>query len=453
MTNKYSVTDLCEFIWALESKYKLNKLDYKDVKIWQISRMKIFYKLSIEIELYGQAHSSYLNPIKQIKAVPLFLLNSIKNNPFFTTKKFNYLLIGHNRRTKKDDFYVDIYTEKLLENNSSNFMILEQDFEFKHYEKHYANTYYLDSLLLRVGFSTKFSRIISFNEEVKKIIENIEKDITDRFNIELSIMKILQNEYINFRIQYKYYYSLMIKKKFEKLYVVIGYLRMAAISAAKDLGIETIELQHGTISKYHLGYSYPNEKFIDYFPSKLYTFGSFWNKAACYPENISDDNFEVIGFPNISEYKAINLDDTDSVLFLSQGVIGKELLDLAFNYSKLNREKKIKFKFHPSEYSRWKKYFDTSICDEIIRNIEVIDYKSNLYELICSSNHIVGVFSTALYEALHFGKNVYVANLPGVEYMDDLIDMNIIKKFKDINELNNLINSNELRTSKLTFFE
>ena len=58
-----------------------------------------------------------------------------------------------------------------------------------------------------------------------------------------------------------------------------SYNRSYIIKAAKDLNIETIELQHGTFSKYHLGYSFPGRrKKIDHFPDKFYSWGKYWNE-------------------------------------------------------------------------------------------------------------------------------------------------------------------------------
>ncbi len=56
------------------------------------------------------------------------------------------------------------------------------------------------------------------------------------------------------------------------------------IKAAKDMGVETVEIQHGVISKYHLGCSYPNTNSqLDYFPDKLLCWGDFWCNVANYP--------------------------------------------------------------------------------------------------------------------------------------------------------------------------
>ncbi len=41
------------------------------------------------------------------------------------------------------------------------------------------------------------------------------------------------------------------------VYVVVAYFHQHIVGAARDLGIRVVELQHGAISPFHLGYSYP----------------------------------------------------------------------------------------------------------------------------------------------------------------------------------------------------
>ena len=82
------------------------------------------------------------------------------------------------------------------------------------------------------------------------------------------------------------------------IFVVVSYENLAIVAAAKSLGIQAIELQHGTITDYHLGYSYPEKTRLNgeipYFPDKILTFGDYWiNEKSC---PISKDNIVPIGF-------------------------------------------------------------------------------------------------------------------------------------------------------------
>lgn len=123
------------------------------------------------------------------------------------------------------------------------------------------------------------------------------------------------------------------------IFVVVSYENLAIVAAAKSLGIEVIELQHGTITDYHLGYSYPLKTRLDgeipYFPDKILTFGDYWiNDENC---PLSKDKIIPIGFSyfEVQSKDYINAEPIDNqVLFISQGVIGKYLSQIAYEFAK-----------------------------------------------------------------------------------------------------------------------
>ena len=146
------------------------------------------------------------------------------------------------------------------------------------------------------------------------------------------------------------------------IFVVVAYENQAVVAAAKDLGIKVIELQHGTISDYHLGYSYPLKTRLDgeikYFPDQILTFGDYWiNEDNC---PISKEDIIPIGFPYFEaqskDYMNIQPDE-HQILFISQGVIGKYLSKLAYQLADKSKDFKIIYKLHPGEYETWKENY------------------------------------------------------------------------------------------------
>ena len=136
------------------------------------------------------------------------------------------------------------------------------------------------------------------------------------------------------------------------------------------------------------------------------------------------------------------------ILFISQGVIGKYLSKLAYETtSNINDSQNFKFiyKLHPGEYGTWKENYDylTRAVDEL-NNFTVIDKSEPpLYELFAESHYQIGAFSTAIYEGLAFNCKTFIIDVPGVEYLDDLIDKNIVKKVKSSEELINYLKEDE----------
>ena len=98
-------------------------------------------------------------------------------------------------------------------------------------------------------------------------------------------------------------------------------------------------------------------------------------------------------------------------------------------YKDLNM--KIIYKLHPGEYYQWEKRYPW-LNNPII---SVIDSDQiSLYELFAKSKYQIGVYSTSIYEGLTFNLKTYLLDLPGVEYMDYLIENNYVKLIKDIDD-------------------
>ena len=225
------------------------------------------------------------------------------------------------------------------------------------------------------------------------------------------------------------------------VFVVVSYENLAIVAAAKSLGIEVIELQHGTITDYHLGYSYPKKTRLNgeipYFPDKILTFGNYWiNEETC---PISNDNIVPIGFSYFEAQSKdyINIEAIDNqILFISQGVIGKYLAQIAFEFANSQKDFKIIYKLHPGEYATWRENYPELVEASSFDNFEVIDNSEiPLYKLMAESSYQIGAFSTAIYEGLMFNCKTFIVDVPGVEYLNDLIEKNYVFKIKNVYDL------------------
>ena len=201
------------------------------------------------------------------------------------------------------------------------------------------------------------------------------------------------------------------------------------ISAAKDRNIEIIELQHGNMSRFHMGYSFPNSKNVPYFPDKMLLFGKFWFDSTPLP--LDKSNVKIIGFKDfnnkIKQY--INVPKIpNSVVFISQGIIGGDLSKKAVETAKNNAKYSIIYRLHPQERNRWESIYPDLAENSRLENLVVDAGDSTIYDLLSKSEYVVGVSSTALYEALAFGCKVALLNLFSIEYMNYLINKGYVKK-------------------------
>jgi hypothetical protein len=236
--------------------------------------------------------------------------------------------------------------------------------------------------------------------------------------------------------------------------LVCSYGKEALIAACKNNNVKCIEIQHGTISKYHLGYSFPNNKEVPYFPDEMYMFGKYWYEST--PVPLTEEKITYYGYPymeeRIKEYKN-NKKKKNQILFISQGTIGNKLSETAYEFAKDNKEYNIIYKLHPGEYNRWRNDYDNLIKAEKLDNFKVIDNnKINLYKLLSESEFLIGVYSTAIYEGLIMDCKLILINLPGIDYMDYLIATQKIKIAYSCKDIKKIIKENKFASINKNYF-
>ncbi len=416
-----SIKELCEFMWHLENKYHLLEYEVKNVKIWQYCRMFIYYKLSGETGLFNEPHQYNASLKMNLTRLLSFLKGVTIHNPLCGNYRVDTVIIPHPRSKFLDEEYIDIYTKYFVDSlihEKKKFLVIERSFEeHKRIEKPYIKYFEIFSLLGKLKIVINKIKI---NNSDKRFLDKVQDEINSTLMVSFDLIALLEYHLNLFITQHKLFKILFAKRKTEKVYVVVSYAYGAMIKAAKDMGVEVIEIQHGVISEYHLGYSYPNTtKELDYFPDKLLCWGDFWRSAANYP--IAKNNVIEHGFVYFNklrlQYK-INKED-NQIVILSQGSIGEKLMAFLCDMGRLLSSYKIIYKLHPGEYSTYKSYNSAPII-ELFDNIKIVT-NVDMYKILAESEYQIGVNSTAIYEGLGFDCKTVLLELPGVEYMDVLI--------------------------------
>jgi len=436
-----SVEDICNVFFNLEEKYDLNHFKIQDCYFWQLIRMYLYYNIAGQTQTFGQAQQKNLSLSDKVKSFMPFLKNSLFHSPLRGSFTKDYIIFDHPRKTLFKGEYRDIYSYFLVDEleGSYSFEVMEAPYLNKHFSTKRDYIKYTDRIELGSYIFKKFSKI-EFSESENKLISNVKNDLEDTFRIKIDLEDIIRNHILNFKYDYMKYLELFKKRQPKKIFVVVAYENKAVIAAAKTLGIETIELQHGTISDFHLGYSYPfktrNSKEITYFPDKILTFGEYWiNKDTC---PIAPKNIIPIGFAYFEEKSKdfINKKPKNrQILFISQGVIGKYLSKLAYDVALKLTDYTVVYKLHPGEYETWRNYTDLVKASNLA-NFKIVDNTSTpLYQLFAESSYQIGAFSTAIYEGLMFNCKTFILEVPGIEYLNDLINEGYVFKFSNSSQL------------------
>ncbi|MGL5904569.1 MAG: capsular biosynthesis protein, partial [Cetobacterium sp.] len=294
--------------------------------------------------------------------------------------------------------------------------------------------------IIKIKIKNKIYKLKKSDETL--IVNKIKLELETYFNID-SIETLnesnIKKTIVSFIEIKRYYLNFLRLKSCQKVYLICSYGREELISAAQELGIEVIEIQHGVMNKYHLGYHFPNNKTVPYFPDKLIMFGEYWYQNTVIP--LTKEQIEFQGYPylekQLSKYKGKITEKENTVLFISQGTIGKKFTEKAIEFAKDNPNKKVLVRLHPGEFSRWQTEYDILYKNRNLLNLEISDNNDkNLYEYIFESEYIICVYSTVIYEALHLGKKVGIIDLSGFENIEDLIEKKEVYKYLKSEKIN-----------------
>ncbi|KAF1082721.1 MAG: hypothetical protein GQF41_0488 [Candidatus Rifleibacterium amylolyticum] len=435
----YKMHEVCSWILNLESEYNLFDLSLQGVRIWKLIRFEIFLGACKALGIYGEAHAQSTVRSK-LEFLFLGLYNSIVHNPFVGSDTGKILIFRHPRKVSVSGNWLDVYTQPLVEElEPKSYEIFESPYLTKHFlTAEDRNIRYLDHMLLSNAFHYVFKSLKKlFSAADISMITELENRFFKKFGYRPFFERIIARNITRFKVSEVYYNRLIRKKMPRKIVLVVSYGREALISAARKNNVEVVELQHGTMSPYHLGYSFPcSDCEIPYFPDRIFSFGNFWKDTVAIP--LSKDKIHNVGFPFLS-YKLRRLEGIKKkkqIVFISQGTIGKQLSEIAVAAAKVLKDYMFIYKLHPGEYRRWKSdYIELNSCMGLGNLLIVDTNREDLHLLLASSEFQVGVYSTAIFEGTALNCKTILINLPGVEYMTTLVEKGVVRLVNNAEEL------------------
>ena len=441
-----------EAFLRIEEKYGLNRLKYDGVSYWTYNRFYLWnYDICSQKLNLEEAHNKVKVSVKLLFNLAFYYLYSGKK-PF----QNDILVLNHNRRSFNGKTYDCIYTDCIVDNTYSAFFV-EAPYQYTHFRPSTSkNVHYTDRLVINSLIYEKLYKIIhkkKYNQMLSDIQNNI-KDALEELKKEYgwegsaaSISRKCAEKVLRCNYERKYYQKIIKKVNPKLIMEVVNYGRACMLinEIAKEMNIPSVELQHGTMYKEHSGYQYPKGESIKQLPDKLFVFSDFWKNCISFP--IGDENIITTGFPNYERKREryndiVREDKRKTIIFISQGTIGKQLSLLAAELSvKLDsNEYRVIYKLHPAEYETWREdmpcLVDTSV--------EVIDNRGvDLYELFARSDIQIGAYSTAMFEGMGFGLRTFIYNVGHYDIMLPLIEQGYAELVTSAEECVKLINEDK----------
>ena len=327
---------ICEQIWEIERERDLFSKKIGGVYFWKIIRFSLVRRIAQEKNIFGLDHTegsyTFLSKVKYALGI---LLNQRRTSAIYRREKRDILIFDHPRKVNVNGEYIDIYTYDFISKlDKDKYEVLERSYRGGHPNKVSENRSYEEYV--------SFSGIIRdrvfglrLDKDERQYLTELEKQINSAFGTTIDIKGFVTGKINIFNWKKNNYDKLLKTRRPSVVYLVVSYVHEPLIAACRENHIETIEFQHGTMSKYHLGYSFPGYNAIPYFPDKMILFGKYWYDSTPLP--VREDNVWYQGFPylrdNLIEYRGCK-QNTKTVLFISQGTIGKELSRIALRLAR-----------------------------------------------------------------------------------------------------------------------
>lgn len=426
---------IAEKLFEIEKELNLFEKQIQGVYFWKLVRFQVFMQLTQKLGTYEQAHTQEFNSIfDKVKAVVPRVKNTYLHSVFTRNTYVDTLVIEHGRKVLVEDEYVDIYTKykvKELEKKDANYEIVDRLHLGKHYHKPSKNRSYFEDIT--IGYLVKnFLLKQKFTNDEEKQLQIVELKLKDIFDVDVRLKTLVQKRVKIFKAKKTQYKKMLQKRKVKEVYLVVSYGHEALVSACQELGVKCIELQHGTMNRYHLGCSFPSQNKVPYFPDKIELFGKYWQDSTPLP--LEPENISIVGYPYqnnmLTKYKDITK-IKNRIVFISQGTVATEMSKVALELARKNSNIEVYYKLHPGEFGRWETEYKYLIEANQLQNLHVIEKEIHLYELMAYSEFLVGVYSTAIFEGLTLQCKTILLDLPGVEFLEYLIKEEIAKVAKD----------------------
>lgn len=435
---KNKVQALCQSLWDVEREFALFDFEVDGVKVWQYMRMPLYYHVAERAGIFLAPHVEKDSRLSRLAKAGKYLIGALFHNPFLRRGRVEQIVIEHPRSVQLAGEAVDIYScfhVRELRRQGIPYLCLDRaELGAGHRKAHDPARSFIDIFPVLVKLVGLFRRT-RLRDEQRATLKAVSERLSAQFGVPLDLEALLVPAVLKFKVNYRLYRTLFQRLQPKRLMVVVSYAYGDAIKAAKDLGIETVEIQHGTFSRYHMGYSYPGStRGLEYFPDSFLAWGRFWRDMEVLP--LPPEAVQISGFPYFNGLKdscASIVRNDKRVVVLSQGALGSKIADQVYALREVLSDFEIVYKLHPGEFARWQDYESLRKLAEQ-PNVRVAK-QENLYELLAGAGYQIGVFSTAVYEGIGFGCRTLLLDLPGVEYMVDLVDQGLASLVRDPQEL------------------
>jgi len=386
----------------IELNYKVENIEYKNIKIWPILKPVLFSNVSSDNR---KSKKEQISKFRKIRPAFFNIYKLFKRN-------YKYILFTDTLEKRwLNNLYVDKTAQGIIDYlGQDNFLIIENPVNDFHYSIKQCKAKNIVSLrffqILSYALSKLNLKNISLDYESKEILSKISREL----NVDVNYKKILKNFFAYVKV-FKVFFSYL---KPEIIFINCYYslAHMAAIYVAKNMKIKTVELQHGIINDKHLAYNFVKNFGNDLFPDYLFVYGKFFKNffhdknyfinsenvysvGYYYPEKLKEEN-EFNALKSILDIKSNN-SFHKIIVISSQITIEEELMNFMLNVAKRDPENlyvfrpRIIYKNYNTDNKPHNFYLSLKEEEDIYRLLKIADIHVTVYSTVCLESLYFGV--------------------------------------------------------------
>ncbi|MFT5619326.1 MAG: hypothetical protein ACI85I_002569 [Arenicella sp.] len=403
---------LVDSFFELEQEKQLFMLKKGKTFVWDPIRYFIFGKLVFGNDFYAKTGA------KKEKKTPVYYLkiaiNLIQSTFKLLFKDYKYIFIINSR-------YFDQATNSYYDRNFKDILdcIRSESFVIELNKNGISKSYLGPKRFFAFPFLLGIVRLLTPKRKPYSF-QNLTHILSSKFSIPEDLGK---NEYYNSVLDEFELLSNTLRFIFKLIKpkaVFYGqYGLKGCVKACADLGIDSIEMQHGRTQLDHLFYSYPigfeNIRQV-YTPTHFLTYSDYWYSTVNFP--IAGD-YVPVGNSEICQSNGNQLVKTDSLLLID-GLIGHiELSDFLLKLLENGLEDEVIYKLHPDQF-----FEKAQIAEKYgkFKNVTVISNKIPTPELVAKCKTVLLVQSTVAFEMLDSGGKCLILKALGHGMIEELFE-------------------------------
>lgn len=428
--------DVMHRLMQIESDLCLFDDRIADAPYWEYVRLQVHYELYKRLGLLQIQTSRPRLSFGQRAHLAGSLVAHAAKSSLRALGTRSIVFFGYRRRSlQSDGSWHDLHFDPLVEELPWSYVYIRRR-DHRRQWSHYApiptqNTFDHDAFDLRVEGLQRLKRFRPTSAEVAQCAA-IQTTLRHAFGVDVDVMGLV-GAAVARRRELITNYRRLYERTRPKLVVVLApnIQELAAVEAARSLGIRTAELQHGMFSVGDPSYAFPAKAGrVRCFADDLLLYGDYWRDLA--QDIPAGTTKHIIGFQHYERCAAnAHRNRRPGLVVISQAPIGHALSRFVVELARRRVVAgPIVYRLHPDE-TNWRTRYPWLIDADV----QVDDGTKPLYESLAESTMQLGVFSFALFEGLALGLRTYVLDLPGSEAMQAVIDRRWAKLVRAPDEL------------------